>query len=101
MRKNALIAIALIVGYHVIKDQIRTARLNNKKKMYEVKKALEAKKNVLCEKPIAMNAEETREMFKTAKENNVLLMELCAYVYKRSTVRHSRYRRHPVLRSFL
>ena len=32
-------------------------------------------KHVLCEKPMAVNAEEAKEMFRCAKENNVLLME--------------------------
>lgn len=33
------------------------------------------KKHVLCEKPIASNLSELKEMIKVAKENNVLLME--------------------------
>ena len=33
------------------------------------------KKNVLCEKPIAVNVEQFEKMVKSAKENNVLLME--------------------------
>lgn len=32
-------------------------------------------KNVLCEKPMAVNTAEAEEMFRCAKENNVLLME--------------------------
>ena len=32
-------------------------------------------KHVLCEKPMAVNSEEAEEMFRCAKENNVLLME--------------------------
>jgi len=46
-----------------------------------VKAALEKKKHVLCEKPIALNAEEAWEMFKTAEENGVLLMEAYAYLH--------------------
>lgn len=46
-----------------------------------VKKALKAGKNVLCEKPIALNAEETKEMYKAAEENGVLLMEAYAYLH--------------------
>ena len=42
-------------------------------------KALEAKKHVLCEKPLAPTEREAREMFQTAKENGVLLMEAFAY----------------------
>jgi len=38
-------------------------------------RALRAKKAVLCEKPIAINAQETREMIQAARENNTFLME--------------------------
>lgn len=44
-------------------------------------KALKAGKNVLCEKPIGLNAEETKEMFKVAEESGVLLMEAYAYLH--------------------
>ncbi len=44
-------------------------------------KALRAKKHVLCEKPIAMNEPELRNMFRTAKENGVVLMEAFAYLH--------------------
>lgn len=37
---------------------------------------LNAKKNVLCEKPLAMNLREAKEMVATAKTNNVFLMEV-------------------------
>jgi scyllo-inositol 2-dehydrogenase (NADP+) len=36
---------------------------------------MKGKKNVLCEKPIASNTRELRQMIQTAKENDVLLME--------------------------
>lgn len=42
-------------------------------------KALKAKKHVLCEKPLAPTAKEAREMFETAREQGVLLMEAFAY----------------------
>lgn len=42
-------------------------------------KALEAKKHVLCEKPLAPTAKEAADMFRAAKENGVLLMEAFAY----------------------
>uniref|UniRef100_H3C7Y3 Trans-1,2-dihydrobenzene-1,2-diol dehydrogenase n=1 Tax=Tetraodon nigroviridis TaxID=99883 RepID=H3C7Y3_TETNG len=35
----------------------------------------DAKKNVLCEKPLAMNTKEAREILDSAKRNNVFLME--------------------------
>lgn len=42
-------------------------------------RALQHGKHVLCEKPLAPSAEQAREMFHTAKENHVLLMEAFAY----------------------
>ena len=45
-------------------------------------KALNAGKNVLCEKPLALNAEEAKEMFAAARDNHVVLME--AYAYQHS-----------------
>jgi predicted dehydrogenase len=38
-------------------------------------KALNKKKHVLCEKPMAVNTREAEEMFTCSKKNNVLLME--------------------------
>ena len=43
--------------------------------------ALEAGKHVLCEKPIAMNAEECAEMYRAAEENGRYLMEAYAYLH--------------------
>ena len=37
-------------------------------------KALQAKKHVLCEKPLAMNAAEAEAMFRAAEENGMLLI---------------------------
>lgn len=45
-------------------------------------RSLKAGKNVICEKPLALNADEAREMFAAAKDNNVYLME--AYAYQHS-----------------
>lgn len=44
-------------------------------------KALQAGKHVLCEKPLALNADEVRDMFAAAKENGVILMEAYAYLH--------------------
>lgn len=44
-------------------------------------KALKAGKNVLCEKPMALNAEDAREMMQVAKDNGVILMEAFAYLH--------------------
>ena len=52
---------------------------NNLHKEWVIK-ALKAGKHVLCEKPLALNAEEAREMYKVAKENNRVLMEAYAYL---------------------
>ena len=46
-----------------------------------VKAALQAGKHVLCEKPLALNAAEAEEMYKTAKECGVFLMEAYAYLH--------------------
>ena len=44
-------------------------------------KALKAGKHVLCEKPLAVTEEQVKEMFRTAEENHVLLMEAFAYLH--------------------
>ncbi|MCR5617911.1 MAG: Gfo/Idh/MocA family oxidoreductase [Clostridiales bacterium] len=44
-------------------------------------KALKAGKHVLCEKPLALNSDEVKEMFKTAEECGVYLMEAYAYLH--------------------
>ena len=44
-------------------------------------KALKAHKNVLCEKPLAICAEDAEEMYRTAHENGVILMEAYAYLH--------------------
>lgn len=44
-------------------------------------RTLEAKKHVLCEKPIAPNEQQAKKMFDAAKENGVLLMEAFAYLH--------------------
>ncbi len=46
-----------------------------------VKEALNADKHVICEKPLALNGDEAKEMFDTAKENGVYLMEAYAYLH--------------------
>lgn len=43
--------------------------------------ALRAGKHVLCEKPLAMNAGEVEEMFRTAKDCGKYLMEAYAYLH--------------------
>ena len=43
--------------------------------------ALQKKKHVLCEKPLALNAADAREMYKAAEENGVILMEAYAYLH--------------------
>ena len=53
---------------------------NNLHKEWVIK-ALKAGKHVLCEKPLALNSEDAKEMFAAAKENNVILMEAYAYLH--------------------
>lgn len=43
--------------------------------------ALKAKKHVLCEKPLALNPKEALQMYETAKEKGVFLMEAYAYLH--------------------
>ena len=45
------------------------------------KKALQYSKHVLCEKPLTPTAAEAEELFKTAEENHVFLMEAFAYLH--------------------
>ncbi len=44
-------------------------------------RALEAKKHVLCEKPLAPTTRQVQEMHHVARENGVLLMEAYAYLH--------------------
>jgi predicted dehydrogenase len=44
-------------------------------------KALRAGKNVLCEKPLAMNADEAEEMYEVARQEGRILMEAYAYLH--------------------
>ena len=46
-----------------------------------VTKALKAGKHVLCEKPLALNEAQAREMFQTARDCNRILMEAYAYLH--------------------
>ena len=46
-----------------------------------VEAALKRGKHVLCEKPLALNAEEAKQMYAVARENGVYLMEAYAYLH--------------------
>lgn len=48
---------------------------NPKSHFEQVKKALELKKHVLCEAPIGLNRNESKELYKIAKKNNCILMD--------------------------
>jgi len=53
---------------------------NNRHREWAVK-ALQAKKHVLCEKPLAPTEAEAREMIQAAEENGMFLMEAFAYLH--------------------
>ena len=46
-----------------------------------IKKCLENKKHVICEKPMLSSSVKTKEMFELARKNNVLLMEALKSVF--------------------
>lgn len=46
-----------------------------------VKEALTKGKHVLCEKPLALNPVEAKELFETAQKSGVILMEAYAYLH--------------------
>ncbi len=50
-------------------------------------RAAEAGKHVLCEKPLALGAESTREMFAAARAHGVLLVEAYPYMSQPQTLR--------------
>jgi predicted dehydrogenase len=50
-------------------------------------KAAEAGKHVLCEKPVALNAAETREMIAACRANGVVFMEAFMYRYSARTAK--------------
>ena len=51
------------------------------------KRALEAGKHVLCEKPMTLEEEKTKELFKIAKDNNVILYEAIKTAYAPAFIR--------------
>ena len=46
-----------------------------------IKKAINAGKHILCESPIALDVEQTKELFALAKEKNIILMEAIKTAY--------------------
>lgn len=61
-------------------DAVYIATYNNSH--YDlIKKCLENKKNVICEKPMLFASKQINEMFDLAKANNVLLMEALKSVF--------------------
>ncbi len=53
--------------------------LPNSMHLQWVERAAKAGKHILCEKPLALNEEQAREMFAVCEENHVLLMEAFAF----------------------
>ena len=51
------------------------------------KRALEAKKHVLCEKPLVLEKEKVRELFNIARQNNVILYEALKTAYAPGFIR--------------
>lgn len=52
-----------------------------------VKKALDNKKHVLCEKPMALRAEQIQELYKKAEENECVLLEAIKTAYAPGFIR--------------
>lgn len=67
-------------------DAVYVAMLNSKHYEYS-KKALEAGKHVLCEKPFTLLAKEAKELFDLAKEKGLFLMEAQKSVFLPVNVR--------------
>ena len=57
------------------------------KHYFEIKKALEMGKNVLCETPIALTKRELEELFSIAEKNNCILMESNKTAYQTAYTR--------------
>lgn len=53
----------------------------------QIKTALKMKKNVLCESPITLSKEETKELYKMAKDNNCILIEAIKTAYSTAYLR--------------
>lgn len=72
------------VGYDALleDDQVQAVYIPLPNNLhYEwVMKAIAAGKHVLCEKPLALNANEAQEMYAAAKANGVILAEAYAYL---------------------
>ena len=59
-------------------DVIYIATLNNTHKDLIIK-SVEAKKNILCEKPITINNQEIQDVYKKVKESKIFFLEAIAY----------------------
>ncbi len=70
-------------------DAVYIATYNNSH--YElIRECLKHHKNVICEKPMLFSVEQTKEAFKLAKENKVLLMEALKSVFLPSIIKVKR-----------
>ncbi len=67
-------------------DAVYIGLLNHHHKEWAIK-AAEAGKHVLCEKPLALNAQEATDMADACRDNDVLLMEAFMYRFNPRTIK--------------
>lgn len=71
-----LVCSARVSALYLCTDIVYVGSYNNRHKEHAVE-ALNAGKHVLCEKPLAMDPEEVKEIVDAAKKNKRFFMEVC------------------------